>query len=181
LAAAAAHHRLLWIHPFLDGNGRVARLMSHAMLLEALDTGAVWSVARGLARKVADYSNRRDAGNAIAVDAANNVYITGYTTSSNFPVTANALERNLVSGIDAFVTKLNHSGTALLYSTYLTGGKISQHAHYGRGIAVDSSANIYVTGSTNSPTFPVTTGVVQPKYAGDTDAFVSKIKPPAAP
>ena len=55
LAAAAAHHRLLWIHPFLDGNGRVARLMSHAMLLEALDTGAIWSVARGLARKVADY------------------------------------------------------------------------------------------------------------------------------
>jgi len=55
LAAAAAHHRLVWIHPFLDGNGRVARLMSHAMLLEALDTGAIWSVARGLARKVADY------------------------------------------------------------------------------------------------------------------------------
>jgi Fic family protein len=55
LAAAAAHHRLGWIHPFLDGNGRVARLMSHATLLEALDTGAVWSIARGLARKVDDY------------------------------------------------------------------------------------------------------------------------------
>ena len=49
LAAAAAHHRLLWIHPFLDGNGRVARLMSYAMLLETLDTGGVWSIARGLA------------------------------------------------------------------------------------------------------------------------------------
>ena len=55
LAAAAAHHRLLWIHPFLDGNGRVTRLMSHAMLLDALDTGAVWSVARGLARSEAAY------------------------------------------------------------------------------------------------------------------------------
>lgn len=55
LAVAAAHHRLLWIHPFLDGNGRVARLMSHATLLEALDTGGVWSIARGLARNVADY------------------------------------------------------------------------------------------------------------------------------
>ena len=55
LAAAAAHHRLLWIHPFLDGNGRVTRLMSHAMLLESLDTGAVWSVARGLARNEAAY------------------------------------------------------------------------------------------------------------------------------
>lgn len=55
LSAAPAHHRLLWIHPFLDGNGRVARLISHAMLLETLDTGAVWSVARGLARNVASY------------------------------------------------------------------------------------------------------------------------------
>src|SRR5665213_1985152 len=55
LAAAAAHHRLLWIHPFLDGNGRVTRLMSHAMLLESLDTGAVWSVARGLARSEGAY------------------------------------------------------------------------------------------------------------------------------
>ena len=55
LAAAAAHHRLAWIHPFLDGNGRVARLISHATLLEALDTGAVWSIARGLARSVDAY------------------------------------------------------------------------------------------------------------------------------
>ena len=55
LASAAAHHRLLWIHPFLDGNGRVARLMSHAVLLDTLDTGGVWSVARGLARTQAAY------------------------------------------------------------------------------------------------------------------------------
>jgi Fic family protein len=55
LATAAAHHRLSWIHPFLDGNGRVARLVSHATLLEALDTGGVWSIARGLARNVAAY------------------------------------------------------------------------------------------------------------------------------
>lgn len=57
IAAAATHHRLLWIHPFLDGNGRVARLMSHAILLEALDTGGVWSVARGLARNVRNYKS----------------------------------------------------------------------------------------------------------------------------
>jgi Fic family protein len=55
LATAAAHHRLAWIHPFLDGNGRVARLMSDATLLDALHTGAVWSVARGLARNVDAY------------------------------------------------------------------------------------------------------------------------------
>ena len=57
LATAAAHHRLVWIHPFVDGNGRVARLMSHASMLEALDTGAVWSVARGLARNVQSYKS----------------------------------------------------------------------------------------------------------------------------
>ena len=57
IAVAAAHHRLLWIHPFLDGNGRVARLMSHSMLLETLDTGGVWSIARGLARNVRSYKS----------------------------------------------------------------------------------------------------------------------------
>jgi Fic family protein len=55
IAAAAAHHRLAWIHPFLDGNGRVARLVSHATLLDVLDTGSVWSIARGLARNVGEY------------------------------------------------------------------------------------------------------------------------------
>ena len=55
LGAACAHHRLLWIHPFLDGNGRVARLMSYAMLRQLLDTKGLWSVARGLARNEAQY------------------------------------------------------------------------------------------------------------------------------
>ncbi len=55
LALGASHHRLLWIHPFLDGNGRVARLMSHAAMLKALDSGSVWSISRGLARHVGEY------------------------------------------------------------------------------------------------------------------------------
>ena len=55
LASAAAHHRLLWVHPFLDGNGRVARLMSYTTLLHALDTGGIWSIARGLARQQEQY------------------------------------------------------------------------------------------------------------------------------
>ena len=57
VAAAAAHHRLAWIHPFVDGNGRVARLMSYAMLRDTLDTGGIWSIARGLARNVEDYKS----------------------------------------------------------------------------------------------------------------------------
>ena len=65
VGAAAAHHRLVWIHPFIDGNGRVARLMSHAMLLESLDTGSVWSVARGLARNVGNYKRHLAASDAV--------------------------------------------------------------------------------------------------------------------
>lgn len=58
LATAAAHHRLLWIHPFLDGNGRVARLMSYATLRETLETGGIWSIARGLARNEQTYKQQ---------------------------------------------------------------------------------------------------------------------------
>jgi Fic family protein len=55
LASATAHHRLLWVHPFLDGNGRVARLMSYAVLHDAMETGGLWSIARGLARNEKAY------------------------------------------------------------------------------------------------------------------------------
>lgn len=61
IAAAAAHHRLLWMHPFLDGNGRVARLMSYAMLRKSLETGGIWSIARGLARNESAYKKHLEA------------------------------------------------------------------------------------------------------------------------
>lgn len=61
LAAACAHHRLLWVHPFIDGNGRVARLMSYAMLRSTLDTKGLWSVARGLARQEQVYKEQLQA------------------------------------------------------------------------------------------------------------------------
>jgi len=57
VAVAAAHHRFLWIHPFYDGNGRVARLMSHAMFTRLGIGNSLWSVARGLARNVATYKS----------------------------------------------------------------------------------------------------------------------------
>src|SRR6202041_1954752 len=53
LSSAAAHHRLLWIHPFVDGNGRVARLVSHASLLETLDTAGNWGGAAGVSTEFA--------------------------------------------------------------------------------------------------------------------------------
>ena len=92
-----------------------------------------------------------DQGLGIAVDAAGNAYVTGYTESANFPTTPGA-SRLPMRGVDAFVTKLNATGTALVYSTYL-GGTADDCGH---GIAVDASGNAYVTGDTNSANFPTT-------------------------
>jgi hypothetical protein len=91
-----------------------------------------------------------DEGKGIAVDASGNAYVTGSTLSSNFP-TANALQATFAGGLgDAFVTKLNATGSGLVYSTYL-GGSDSDGA---AGITVDSSGNAYVAGGTSSTNFP---------------------------
>ena len=112
-----------------------------------------------------------DYGQAIAVDSSGNAYVTGYTTSTNFP-TANALQASNVNEyIDAFVTKLNASGSALLYSTYLGGSSYDT----GWGIAVDSSGNAYMTGETYSSDFP-TAYALQASYGGGSyDGFVTKL------
>ena len=109
--------------------------------------------------------------NGIAVDAAGNAYVTGLTRSTNFP-TANALQATNAGNYDAFVTKLNAAGTALVYSTYLGGDK----GDFGGSITVDSAGNAYVTGSTVSTTFP-TVNAIQSTLAGSgdlSDAFVTK-------
>jgi len=120
-----------------------------------------------------------DFGNAITVDSAGNIYVTGGTTSSNFPTTPGVVQTGYagadggyqsVDG-DVFVTKLNPSGSALVYSTYL-GGKGDDNAY---GIVVDATGNVYLTGGTNSSDFPVTPGVYQPSSGGLTDVFVTKL------
>ena len=110
-----------------------------------------------------------DAGNGIAVDAAGNAYVTGYTSSTNFP-TMNPLAGSYAGDFDAFVTKLNAAGTALVYSTYLGGNGFDS----GRGIAVDAAGNAYVTGYTSSTNFP-TMNPIQASLDGGEDAFVTKL------
>jgi hypothetical protein len=111
-------------------------------------------------------------GEGIAVDSSGNAYVTGSTHSSDFPTTAGALQSTSGGGFDAFVSKLNSTGTALVYSTYL-GGSIDD---YGFGIAVDSSGNAYVTGYTDSINFPTTAGALQTTYGGGyADVFISKL------
>lgn len=106
---------------------------------------------------------------AIAVDLAGNAYVTGFTTSIDFP-TVNALQPNRGTlGADAFVTKLNAAGSAFVYSTYLGG----QDDDFGLGIAVDGSGRAYVTGFTASSDFP-TLGALQP-FGGSSDAFVTRL------
>lgn len=101
-----------------------------------------------------------DRGNAIAVDTAGNAYLTGFTASADFPTTEGALQRTL-GFQDAFVTKLNPMGSALVYSTYL-GGSGSEGGH---SITVDAAGNTYVTGGTNSRDFP-TVQPLQPALSG---------------
>ena len=113
----------------------------------------------------------QDKGAGIAVDGSGNAYVTGYTVSTDFPTTAGALQTTYGGNNDAFVSKLNASGSALVYSTYL-GGSAND---YGYGIAVDSSGNAYVVGSTASTNFPTTTGALQATNGGNNDAFVSKL------
>jgi hypothetical protein len=115
---------------------------------------------------------RGEFANAIAVDAAGNAYVTGSTTSGDFP-TVNAFQPPPVTAgfgfVDAFVTKLNANGSALLYSTYLGGSSVDE----GRGIAVDADGNAYVFGRTLSPDFP-TARAFQRTFGGGDDAFVTK-------
>ncbi|MCX8090075.1 MAG: SBBP repeat-containing protein [Verrucomicrobiae bacterium] len=121
-----------------------------------------------------------DAALGLAVSADGRAFLTGFTTSTNFPI-ANAL-RPAISGskdpvfgvypMDGFVTALSSNGASLLFSTYLGGNSHDE----GIGIALDPTGNIYVTGFTDSTNFP-TAGSTRTNYAGGRDAFVTKLAP----
>jgi hypothetical protein len=114
-----------------------------------------------------------DQGNAIALDANNDAYVTGFTQSTNFPVTPGAFQNTCTCTTRsvAFVTEMNSTGTALVYSTYL-GGSFSD---VGYAIALDSSDNAYLTGYTHSSNFPTTPGAFQTSFNADTAAWVTKM------
>ena len=118
-----------------------------------------------------------DTGYGIAVDADGNAYITGTTQSNNFPISSSSFQPTFTQHdpleTRAFITKLNPSGSALIYSTYLGGSGTSNSAS---SIAVDAMGQAYITGRTNSTDFPVTSGAFQSKYGGGYgDAYIVKL------
>jgi hypothetical protein len=119
-----------------------------------------------------------DAAFAIAVDSSGDAYVTGMTDSTNFPVTSGSYQQTnrgaANSTFNAFVTKLNATGTALVYSTYLGGSGDTQ----GLALAVDGSGNAYITGATFATNFPVTSGAYQTASIANATgymAFVTKL------
>jgi hypothetical protein len=125
---------------------------------------------------VTSLAGSSDKVGAIAVDGADDAYVTGRADSSDFPVTPGAAKSTFTGGgdlgSDAYVAKLNATGTALLYATYLGGSGADQ----GTGIAVDGAGDAYITGYTDSGDFPVTPGALQRQPPGsEGGAFVAKL------
>lgn len=134
---------------------------------------------------VLDYSSfvggsSLDWGTSIKVDSSNNVYITGFTYSSNYPITAAAADGQCNQGnpcgstyYDVFISKFDPTGSSLIYSTYL-GGNDSERSD---AITVDNQGNAYVTGVTGSNDFPTTPGAFRTTTGGRNDAFITKLSP----
>jgi N-acetylneuraminic acid mutarotase len=117
--------------------------------------------------------NTNTAGEGIAVDAANNIYVTGHTRAADFPVTAGAYRTSIEAFEDGFVTKYSPSGQQMIYSTYLPGG-VSDYAYR---VQVDAQGSAYISGWTSSSDYPVTANAFQATYGGNIDGFVTKLNP----
>jgi hypothetical protein len=146
---------------------------SNAFVLELNSTGSTLMYSTFLG------GTGTDVASGLALDKSGNAYVVGSTTSTDFP------RKNPLAGETAggFVTELNSSGNALVYSTYLGASMLD----FASAVAVDTSGNAYVTGATQSPSFVMTTGVVQPQCGTDGkcngalyDTFVTVIKPSGA-
>ncbi|MCZ2114917.1 MAG: SBBP repeat-containing protein [Anaerolineae bacterium] len=134
--------------------------------LNPAGTGLVYSTYLG--------GNGDEWGYGIAVDATGNAYVTGGTFSANFPATTGAFDTSHNGNEDAFVARLNPTGSALVYSTFLGGNDVD----YAKTIALDAAGNAYAIGTTFSANFPTTSGAFRPgPLSGLSDVFVVKLGP----
>ena len=122
------------------------------------------------------FGGGNEAGGAIAVDAAGDAFITGFSGSGKLRITAGDFRTTPAGAYDSFASELSPSGSSLVYSTYLggSGNEVGPRTH---GIAVDSTGKIYVSGSTDSVDFPTTANAFQPKFGGGSDSWMVKIDP----
>jgi hypothetical protein len=131
-----------------------------------------------------------DVAYGIALNSSGNAYLNGFTSSPDFPITANAFQsvnkaaENLAAS--TFVAEINPTGSGLVYSTFLGGsgypnGDGTFTGDYGYGIALDSAGSAYATGSASSPDFPVTAGAFQTKERASINAYVAKISQASSP
>jgi len=129
-------------------------------------------------------NQRGDNATAVQVDDAGNAYIAGVAGSTDFPVTRGSLQsiNHSATSTNAFVTKLNPAGTALIYSTYLGGSGNGTTGDGANGLALDAAGNVYIVGSTTSPDFPVTANALQAAIgaAGASNAFLAELNPAGA-
>jgi hypothetical protein len=171
---------------FQTTNKAAASFSSTAFVtkLNATGTALVYSTYLGGSGLVVNGNPEGgDAGNAIAVDNAGNAYVAGTTFSSDFPVTRGAFETTDLEVVQyhssAFISKLNATGTALVYSTNLCGTGAEFGGETGNAIAVDAAGDVYVAGSTASYDFPVTSGAFQTTNKMSTNdtgtAYVGKL------
>ena len=113
---------------------------------------------------------------AIAVDPIGNAYISGWTFSSDFPVTADAIQSTKGTGVNnSFLAVLSWDASKILYGTYLGGNGSSNLTEFAYGLALDPSNNIYVAGGTGSADFQTTSGAFQTSLNGSSDAFIAKL------
>jgi len=131
--------------------------------LNSSGTGVLYSTYIG--------GTNEDKAYGIAVDSSENVFITGQNYYGGYPTTENAYDTTYNGGYDAFITKLNSSGSALTYSTYLGG----TNTEYSADIVIDSSGNAYIAGYTNSTNFPTVAGSFDTTHNGDNDAFLTRL------
>ncbi|MFN0118907.1 MAG: SBBP repeat-containing protein, partial [Blastocatellia bacterium] len=177
LPGGAVRHQRPVIYQNIDGQRRIVagRYVRHSareigFVIGAYDRGRPLVIDPVLSWST--YLPGADTGQAIAVDAAGNVYVAGVADSAQFPATPGAFQTMPGRvGSDAFVAKFNPAGSALVYATYLGGGAPDEAT----GIVVDNAGVVIVTGQTNSTNFPTTAGAYQTRYGGTTDAFVTKL------
>jgi hypothetical protein len=142
-------------------------------LAGSYDRGRPVVIDPGLAYSTYLGGSVTESASAIAVDAAGNAYVTGGSQSSDYPTTPGAFDTTRSNFRDAVVTKLNPTGSGLVYSTYIGGSR----SEGGLGIAVDASGSAYVSGGSASSDFPSTPGAFDESHNGNEDVWVAKLNP----